>query len=323
MKTTFLSALLLLACAVTPLQAAQPIMDRETAKEAIQHTDYGLRFLRSHQAPDGSWSDSVALTAVALHAFVHSHRHYTEDDGPFITRPVAYLVSHARDDGSIGNASENIVEQTALALIALQSLKNPAHDQVIRRAQHYLKAQQHKGSGGVANPEDAHPNLLTQALVMEAMHKSGLDSADPFWQKSLAFVAQAQDSQGQYPAQLAALRCLLDAGLDKNDPRVAAAWRRVSQQYSLQQAETTNGADAWFDGLNNFSKAVRGYRTASVTDAAGGSHTWRNDIARTLLDRYRGDGSWVDAQGSDSDPLRTTAWSVSTLNQVVRSLRDR
>ena len=68
--------------------AADANMDPDLKSKAKRATDNGLHYLREHQAEDGSWSGSVGITALALRAYLQSHRHYTEEDGPFITRPI-------------------------------------------------------------------------------------------------------------------------------------------------------------------------------------------------------------------------------------------
>jgi hypothetical protein len=74
MSITRIPVLSLLLAAWPPLAPAQAPMDRGLAIQALKHTDYGLRFLRERQADDGSWSESVQVTALALYAFLRSYQ---------------------------------------------------------------------------------------------------------------------------------------------------------------------------------------------------------------------------------------------------------
>ncbi|MGB0648033.1 MAG: hypothetical protein ACPGQS_12695, partial [Bradymonadia bacterium] len=55
--------------------------------------DRGLKFLRSKQESDGSYSHHVGVTGTALLAFGESHRQYKYDEGPFIGLAADWLVT--------------------------------------------------------------------------------------------------------------------------------------------------------------------------------------------------------------------------------------
>ena len=82
-------------------------MDPGLRSKARHATDLGLRFLRATMAKDGSWAGSVGVTAIALRAYLESYRGYNAGDGPFITKPIAFIVKHIRSDGSISKTIQN------------------------------------------------------------------------------------------------------------------------------------------------------------------------------------------------------------------------
>ena len=73
----------LLACmSLAGPALAESNMDPALHEKAKRATDAGLHYLREQQAEDGSWSNSVGITALALRAFLESYRKYNEGDGP-------------------------------------------------------------------------------------------------------------------------------------------------------------------------------------------------------------------------------------------------
>jgi hypothetical protein len=74
-------------------------LDTATANRVKSAIDVALTPLRFSQSPtDGSYGDELT-TALALRAFMESHRRYTEEDGPFITRPLDVLSSDSEGPG--------------------------------------------------------------------------------------------------------------------------------------------------------------------------------------------------------------------------------
>ena len=196
MRKAFKIISLLFFCSLAfNINAADNTMDPELKSKAKRATDNGLRFLREQQAEDGSWSSSVGITALALRAYLESHRQYTEEDGPFITRPVNFLLSHVQKDGSISESINNRNYNTAVAITALKATGNPAHDKVIENGQKFLKglqltekagyAPEHKFYGGIGYGGDERPDLSNAYLALEALKASSLDKNDPVWEKAL------------------------------------------------------------------------------------------------------------------------------------------
>ena len=106
---------------------------RDAVKASI---DVGLKAVRFRQQPNGSWNDSLPATALAVTAMAQSHRRYTEEDGPFFRKALAYVASRARPSGAFGEPPS--VEQTALGLLALQFSQTPSHRQLVESAGAFL-----------------------------------------------------------------------------------------------------------------------------------------------------------------------------------------
>lgn len=348
----------LIMLALPMLAAADTHMDPDLHKKAKRATDEGLHFLRGEQAEDGSWSNSVGITALALRAFLESHRKYNEGDGPFITRPVQFLLEHVNDDGSISEANQNRNYNTAVAITALQATGNPAYSEVIRNAQGFLKKLQlqenngyerdHKYYGGIGYGGDERPDLSNQYMALEALDSTGLDRKDPVWERAAIFVSRSQNRSesndqswaandggftympgfsphggtGSYGGMThAGLLSLLFAGADKSDPRVIAAHDWIRAHYTLDENPGAKDKQGIFYYYNAFAKSMQAFGEDEIRDDKGAAHNWRNDLARKLLSLQSADGSWVNNDSPrwwEGNSNLVTAWSVIALNIVAR-----
>jgi squalene-hopene/tetraprenyl-beta-curcumene cyclase len=338
--------------------AAEPSMDPELASKAKRAVDKGLHYLRGTQAEDGSWSKSVGVTALALRGFLDSHRGYSEEDGAFITRPVTFLLEHVNEDGSISETGQNRNYNTAVALVALQATQNPAYAEVIENAQRYIKGIQvdeqegyepgHKYYGGIGYGGDERPDLSNVYMAMEALKATDFDPEDPLWERALVFISRTQNNSetndqafagddggfaympGYSPhgeavsyggMTSAGLLSLLFAGVDKNDPRVQAAYDWIRANYTLDTNPGAKDNQGLFYYYNVFSKAMAAYGEPQVTDTGGEVHNWRNDLATKLLSLQDEDGSWVNTDSKrwwEGDRNLVTAWSVIALNTALK-----
>jgi len=348
---------LLASISLTGPATADSSMDPALYEKARRATDAGLHYLRGQQAEDGSWSNSVGITALALRAFLESYRHYNEEDGAFITRPVKYLLAHVNEDGSISETNQNRNYNTAVAITALQATGNSDYREVIANAQKFLTGLQleesdgyerdHKYYGGIGYGGDERPDLSNQYLALEGLSSTGLDRNDPVWERALVFVNRSQNRSesndqawagndggftympgysphggtGSYGGMThAGLLSLLFAGVDRDDPRVQAAHEWIRSNYTLDDNPGAGEKQGLFYYYNAFAKSMTAYGEAQITDGTGKVHNWRNDLAAKLLSLQAEDGSWVNADSPrwwEDNRNLVTAWSVIALNLVV------
>ncbi|MEM9057359.1 MAG: prenyltransferase/squalene oxidase repeat-containing protein [Pseudomonadota bacterium] len=338
--------------------ATDQAMDKALHSRAKRAVDAGLHFLRGEQAEDGSWSNSVGITALATRGYLQSHRGYSEVDGAFITRPIAFLLAHVNDDGSISETNQNRNYNTAVAMTALKATGNPDYDEIIENARRFLTTLQvdeqegyeekHAYYGGIGYGGDERPDLSNQYMALEALRDTDLDPDDPVWAKALAFVSRTQNRSesndqpwaandggftympgysphggtGSYGSMThAGLLSLLFAGVDRDDGRVQAAREWIAQNYTLEENPGAKSKQGLFYYYNAFAKSMYAYGDATIADGAGVTHNWRNDLAGTLLALQRDDGSWINEVSQrwwEGNPHLATAWSVIALNYAVR-----
>ena len=358
MKAILATTALCASLALQTATAAEQAMDAALLSKAQRATDAGLHYLREHQAEDGSWSNSVGVTALALRAFLESYRGYNMGDGAFITRPVDFLLEHVNDDGSISETNQNRSYNTAVALNALQATGKAEYAEIIKNAQNFLKLHQidegegyteeHRYYGGIGYGGDERPDLSNLYMAIEGLSATGLAKNDASWQKALTFLDRCQNRSesndqewatndggftympgysphggtGSYGGMTAAgLLSLLLAGVDKADPRVQGAYDWIRANYTLDDNPGAKDNAGLFYYYNVFAKSMAAYGAAELTDGSGTQHNWRNDLATKLLSMQEPAGSWVNPSSGrwmEGDRNLVTAWSVIALNLAVR-----
>ena len=350
-----------LAAMVAPQVHAADKMDPALKEKARRAVDAGLHYLRGQQAENGSIGGSVGLTALSLRGFLESHRGYNESDGAFITRQVEFITSKVNADGSISETNQNRAYNTAVALTALAATKNPKYADIIANGQKFLRGHQidegegykpdHRYYGGLGYGGDERPDMSNLYIALEALHATATDPKDPVWQKALVFVNRSQNRSESNDQEFAAndggfvympgwnppefdnktdsyggmtaagLISLLFAGVDKNDPRVQAAYKWMTTNFTLDVNPGTQSKHGLYYFYNAFAKVMAAYGTDEFTDGKGQVHNWRNELAQKLLSAQQPDGSWVNKDSNkwwENNPLLATAWSVIALEQAVK-----
>jgi squalene-hopene/tetraprenyl-beta-curcumene cyclase len=333
------------------------VMDPALYEKAGRAVDAGLHFLRGEQAEDGSWSNSVGITALALRGFLESQRGYNEGDGAFITRPVAFILKHVNEDGSISETNQNRSYNTAVALVALQATNNPAYQKIIENGQKFLKGLQvdseegyepdHKYYGGIGYGGDERPDMSNAYLALEALSKTNTAKDDPVWERAKIFISRSQNRSesndqafaandggftyapgfsphggtGSYGGMThAGLISLLFAGVDKQDPRIQDAYGWIQANYTLDENPKAKDKAGLFFYYNVFAKSMLAYGEPMLVDDKGTKHNWRNDLAVKLISIQGKDGSWVNTESSrwlEGNPHLCTARAAIALNQTM------
>lgn len=336
-------------------------IDRALRQRAVRAIAGGLHYLRGQQAPDGSLLGNVGVTALALRAFLESPEKYNEADGPFITRQVEYLVSKARPDGAIAASLQGTAYNTAVAIVALAATRNPKYQPLIEAGRQFLIKHQvdedegykpdHAYYGGIGYGGGERPDLSNLYMSIEGLKASATDPKDPVWQKALTFISRTQNRSesndqkwagndggfiyrpgfnmaeyenelGSYGGMTAAgLLSLLFAGADKNDPRVQAAYKWMTANFTLDVNPGTNKKHGLYYFYNAFAKVMAAYGEDTFVDGKGQRRNWRNELAQKLIGLQRPDGSWANSESGawwEDRPQLVTAWSVIALEHVVK-----
>lgn len=221
----------------------------------------------------------------------------------------------------------------------------------------------HPWYGGAGYGAGRRPDLSNTQMMLEALHQSGLPASDPTYQKAIRFVLRCQMSErsndqpfakgaddggfiytpaagGESKAgtveasgrprlrsygsmTYAGFKSLLYADVDRNDPRVRAAWDWIRTNYTLTSNPNMPGAQSK-EGLyyfyHVFAKALEAWGEPIIIDASGVRHDWRAELIDQLLSLQRPDGSWVNTadRWQEGNPYLVTAYSVLAMQTAIR-----
>ena len=270
-------------------------------------------------------------------------------------------MANVRPDGSISTTLQSTAYNTAVAMVALAATKNPKYDPVIAGARKFLLAHQadegegykpdHPFYGGIGYGGGERPDMSNVYMVLESLKATSTDPKDPVWQKALVFVNRSQNRSesndqkwaandggfayrpGSNPTEYengtasyggmtaAGLLSLLFAGADKKDPRVQAAYKWMTANYTLEFNPGTTKKHGLFYFYNAFAKVMSAYGEDTFVDGNGQRHNWRNELGQKLLSLQAPDGSWANRDSNawwEDRPQLVTAWSVIALEHVIK-----
>jgi squalene-hopene/tetraprenyl-beta-curcumene cyclase len=213
----------------------------------------------------------------------------------------------------------------------------------------------HRYYGGFGYGGDQRPDLSNTYIALEGLKAAALDPKDPAWQKALVFVNRSQNRSesndqpwagndggfvyrtGTNPEEFeigetasygsmtaAGLLSLLYAGVDKTDPRVQAAYKWITANYTLDANPGTNKKITLFYFYNAYAKVMRAYGEDTFVDSKGQRHNWRNELTQKLLSLQAKDGSWINQDSKlwwEDKPQLVTNWSVLALENVLAGLK--
>ena len=113
----------------------------------------------------------------------------------------------------------------------------------------------------------------------------------------------------------AGLKSLLYAGVDKNDPRVKAAYTWIQKHYTVEENPGLEKQGLYYY-LHTFAKALDAMEVAEVEGRDGQKHDWRGDLTAFLAKEQRENGSWVndERKWNEGDPNLSTAFALLALS---------
>ncbi len=194
-------------------QAGQPAQTTAVEQQGRIAVERGLNWLARLQDSGGSWSDRSypALTGLPLWAFAQS-RHPRRD--ACVSNAVQYLLGCVQKDGGIYKSTlltgGLTTYNTAVCMVALHAVKDPALTPIILRARTFIAGSQIQsgddtdgGFGYSRTTRFVHADIQNTMMAIQAMkltadaedsRRKGEKPAQLDWKKTIAFIERLQNS---------------------------------------------------------------------------------------------------------------------------------
>jgi squalene-hopene/tetraprenyl-beta-curcumene cyclase len=206
--------------------------------------------------------------------------------------------------------------------------------------------------GGQGYGSHNRPDLSNTSFYIDALKALGNGPEDESMQRALVFVSRCQNLETEHNTSphsakvedggfyytaaaggssqagetangglrsygsmtYAGLKSMIFAGVDKDDPRVKAAYKWITKNYTLDQNPGIGNAGLFYY-YNTFAKALDAMGVETV-GGVGAEHHWRADLVNQLASTQHEDGAWVNAneRWMESDPNLVTAYSLMALS---------
>ncbi|WP_435893932.1 prenyltransferase/squalene oxidase repeat-containing protein [Oceaniferula spumae] len=324
--------------AITALAATAAL--RAPSYEKSPHIDKSLSYLLKLQKEDGGIYNAghgVYNTATSIVAFVATGE---KSYHPAILKGRAYLINQQTDlgekaitdessDGGIGyggNPPRSDMSNTHLALEALRLSRAIAQDDANGK-----------------QPElnwDAAITFISRVQNLKATNDQPNVSNDgsfnyaPAETKATELNINPDGSKtmrGYGSMSYAGLLSMIYAELDNKDPRVVAVKKWLGENYTVKEnpglatkADPELGQQGVYYYLHAMAKALAAANIDTLPLKNGQEADWRKDIARELLTKQKGDGSWVNDNGRwmENNSVLVTTYAVLTLEQIYHSIPE-
>lgn len=208
------------------------------------------------------------------------------------------------------------------------------------------------GGGGYGS--HSRPDLSNTSFLIDALVATGNDKDDPAIQKALVFVSRTQNLESKHNATpfaakigdggfyytpaaggtsqagelengglrsyasmtYAGLKSMIYAGVDKDDPRVKAAYTWIQKNFSLDENPGLGAAGQYYY-YHTFAKALSAMGDENIVDADGQSHAWRDELVAKLAELQEPNGSWLNSLNDrwfEGDPNLVTGYTLLALS---------
>jgi squalene-hopene/tetraprenyl-beta-curcumene cyclase len=263
-------------------------------------------------------------------AYINSPRKYNEEDDPFVRRGIEYILEHVRPNGSIYKDHPPSYN-TVLAILALESTKNPQYKDILKKAQNFvisLQSDEEEGYrptdkyyGGIGYGGDERPDLANLQFAIEALKASGVPMDNPVWAKAIRFIERTQnrsESNDQswvkedggfiyspkktfVPGHVsygsmtfAGIKSLLFANVSKDDPRIKDAIEWVKKNWTLDE-NPNFGLKTLYFYYRTLSIALSTYGERIIKTEDGVEHDWYKELAAKIMILQSNDGYWINS----------------------------
>jgi squalene-hopene/tetraprenyl-beta-curcumene cyclase len=129
----------------------------------------------------------------------------------------------------------------------------------------------------------------------------------------------------------AAVKSMIYAGLQRDDPRLKSAVEWIRTHWSVTEnpgmattENPTRGQMGYYYYLAVMARALQVLEVTTLTEPDGQEHHWAQEIAAALIERQRSDGSWSNEidRWWEGDPVIATSYALQALNICYRTMEE-
>jgi squalene-hopene/tetraprenyl-beta-curcumene cyclase len=213
-------------------------------------------------------------------------------------------------------------------------------------------------------------DLSNTQLAAEAAHQAGLSGSDDLWVRLQVFLTRCQNLETVDPVVKAAgvgtsrdgglryaptqtrgntesldgdkvfssygsmtyagLKTFLYAQVDRNDPRVQAAFNWIRTHFTVAEnpgmatpKEPIKGQQGLYYYYHTMAKALAAYGEPVLQDEHGKKHLWAKELSDHIASLQRPDGSWANPaeRWMESIPQLDTAYAIVALTVCLEELK--
>lgn len=313
----------------------------------------GVAYLRQHQQPNGSWEMHEGITGLAASAILGAPGAKGKSD-PQTDKGLKFLTTLAKPDGSIFS-KEMPNANTAIAIMAFNASGKAEYQSYIKKGRDFLVKLQFdeeegltpkdKNYGGIGYDDESRADLSNLHMVLEALKETSLPSDSALWDKAIVFIQRTQNrkatndqswssddggfiympgmsfaggTQSYGSMTYAGLLSYSYSNVKKTDPRVQDAYKWIKQHYTVDENPGLGDTTLYYYYMV-FAKALNAIGDATVTDANGVQHNWREDLGKKLLSLQYPEGYWVNKNPDhwQDNKVLVTAFTSITIEQIL------
>ncbi len=304
-------------------------------KDVQESLSIGFKWLASLQHEDGSIHQGQLANYVTSASIMALSRSNDPQFTQVIARARDYIVQLQADEGEGYSAGDRYyggigyggderpdLSNLQMALDALSASGLKQDHEAYARAIKFLERCQNRS-------ESNDIQILEEGVIIQSGEDGGAGYA-PGSSKAEYEITTRDGKRVKVPRSYGSMtyalfKCYLLAGLDREDPRVQAAWHWLGQHWTLDQNpgfEASRDPSAAYQGLfyyyQGMARALALSGSEEITDAEGVVHPWRTELsARIVTLQSRIDGSWVNQNAPrwwEGNPVLATSYALSTLD---------
>lgn len=317
--------------------ALAALQTRPTPRPEAQQKliDDGLAWLATLQKPDGSIHDGKLANYITSSAILAFARSGDAQWKPVLEKARGFLQTLQADEGEgysegdlyyggigYGSTERPDLSNLQMALEALSASGLDANAPTYKKALKFLERCQNRS-------ESNDLKLVDGEVVIASGNDGGASYAPGDSKAGFVELESGVKVARSYGSMTYALvKCMLFAGLSKDDPRVVAAVDWCKQNYTLDVNpgfDTSSDPSAPYQGLFYYlltmAQALDALGVETLTTSSGSPHTWRQEVCGRMVSmQSKLDGSWINHNSPrwyEGNPLLGTAYALLTLDAAL------